>query len=253
MSPRYDILSTYGAWTALSALRSGSPVKDGAQIYPALKRVPFVELFDPLGGNVEAAEFDVWHRKAVASLSSDLELCVGWAAKIVNVYLKTTAYIGDLGRPGLRALLHPPIDGGLWEGIKKEFAKEPQITRQARHKTKIKDILDYDADYLVIIGGLRLAAQHVGCDLIEVEQFWQLPNASAEADPAVLRLDLIPLKGHRVVLWDAYLHSEIVGEVQRQTERVASVWIGDGKIVEIKNDGSTNVGRWKIRRLLETP
>ena len=44
-------------------------------------------------------------------------LCVGWAAKLLNVYLKTAVYIGSLGPRELVAHLHPPIDGGLWSGL----------------------------------------------------------------------------------------------------------------------------------------
>jgi hypothetical protein len=95
----------------------------------------------------------------------------GWAAKLLNVYLKTSAYVGDLGRPGLRDVIHPPIDAGLWEGFAKEFRGRPDILADACCVQRIRDISDY-ATYRRVIAGCRTAAQVLGCSLIEVEQLW---------------------------------------------------------------------------------
>ena len=40
---------------------------------------------------------------------------------MLNVYLKTSVYAGGLGRSELVTAIHPPIDGGLWVGLKKPF------------------------------------------------------------------------------------------------------------------------------------
>ena len=41
---RASMIKTYAGWTALSALRSGAPVKDRAAIYPLLRAVQFHEV-----------------------------------------------------------------------------------------------------------------------------------------------------------------------------------------------------------------
>ena len=95
------------------------------------------------------------------------------APKLINVYLKTAAYVGEFGRQGLRDVLHPPIDGGLWKGLKERFEDRPDILEKACYVEAIKDIDDYDRKYCTIIQGCKLAAQELGCLLIEVEQLWQ--------------------------------------------------------------------------------
>jgi hypothetical protein len=115
---RAQIIRTYAGWTALSALRSGAPVKSRARIYPLLHSVDFAALLATDGRPVTATEFAVWHRReTLAICDREPVLCVGWATKLLNVYLKTAAYIGGLGRPGLAPLVHPPIDAGLWGGL----------------------------------------------------------------------------------------------------------------------------------------
>ena len=44
----------------------------------------------------------------------ELQLPAGWAAKLINVYIKTRAYALGAGRPELRSFLYLPLDGGLW-------------------------------------------------------------------------------------------------------------------------------------------
>jgi hypothetical protein len=95
----------------------------------------------------------------------------GWGEKLINVYLKTAAYVGELGRPGLRDALHPPIDAGLRKGLVKRFRGRSEILDEICCFLRIKDITKYPI-YRRIIAGCRAAAQEVGCPLIEVEQFW---------------------------------------------------------------------------------
>ena len=92
---------------------------------------------------------------------------------MINVYLKTAAYVGELGRQGLRDMLHPPIDSGLWEGLEEHFKKPSDIIDNAYCVTAISHIKDYDKTYLRIIRGCKQAAQELGCRLIEVEQLWR--------------------------------------------------------------------------------
>jgi hypothetical protein len=99
--PRTKIVKTFAGWTALSALRSGSPVKSRKLIYSLLRCVRFAELFSPADTRMLERDFGRWHREAVESLAArEPSLAVGWAAKIVNVYLNTAVYVGGLGRPG---------------------------------------------------------------------------------------------------------------------------------------------------------
>jgi len=95
---RNRIVHSFARWTALSALRSGCPVKSRAKIYPLLDALDFNALFDHSLGAIDAASFAIWHRASVDYLSSrsrhDSRLGVGWAAKLVNVYLKTSVYVG---------------------------------------------------------------------------------------------------------------------------------------------------------------
>jgi hypothetical protein len=173
------IIKTYAAWTVLSALRSGSPVKSRGDVYPLVQSVDFDQVLT--GSNsIDAEEFNQWHRQATQTLCKKNErLCVGWAAKIINVYLKTGVYIGDLGRPNLRDVIHPPIDGGLWAGLKEHFKhSHPEIISLTMPKKvqHIKAIINYDI-YSSIIRGCRLAAKELDCTLIEVEQLWDASNS----------------------------------------------------------------------------
>ena len=123
------------------------------------------------GAPICPARFDEWHRSATEQLCVHTSnLCVGWAAKMVNVYLKTAVYIGDLGRPGLREAVHPPIDAGLWRGLRDRFKGDP-LLRKTHVVQSINAIRDYST-YQTIIEGCRLAAAKLGCSLIEVEQLW---------------------------------------------------------------------------------
>ncbi len=169
---RLKIVRAYARWTALSALRSGAPVKSREAIYPLLRTRLFLRLEDAALGSVTKREFDAWHERACAAIIREPRLQVGWAAKLLNVYLKTFAYVGRAGRPGLAAVLHPPIDAGLWLGLKCRFAvKRPDILELTHCVKRIKNIADY-ACYLRIIAGCRLAAAALGCTLLEVDQLW---------------------------------------------------------------------------------
>lgn len=178
-SKRDFIISTFAAWTALSALRSGSPVKSRQEVYSLVGIIPFEQILTGVD-TIDENEFNEWHQKACAALcKQNSRLCTGWAAKIINVYLKTATYIGDLGRPGLRNVIHPPVDGGLWQGIEKKFQlTDPEITELTHTVKSIKAITNYSI-YARIISGCRLASKELNCSLIEIEQLWDtMPKVS---------------------------------------------------------------------------
>lgn len=157
----------------MSAMRSKAPIKAKTDIYRLLRGSTFSQLLSPPGSGIDQREFDEWHKRAVDDMiKDDGRLVVGWSAKLLNVYLKTYAYVGDGGRPGLRCCLHPPIDGGLWRGIRNRFGDHNEIISETHCVNTIGAIGTYET-YRRIIGGLRLAAQELGCSLFEVEQLWE--------------------------------------------------------------------------------
>src|SRR5271165_6889048 len=95
---RKKIVHDFAKWTALSALRSGSPLKRAERVYNLIENhADWLVLFDTTRA-IDEIEFDRWHKKTVLdfvaaepALKSDSQ--VGWAAKIVNVYLKTRVYL----------------------------------------------------------------------------------------------------------------------------------------------------------------
>lgn len=172
MTQRSVILVSYAEWTAMSAVRSKAPVRAKRDVYPLLRGSTFSRLLGPSDKRIDQREFDKWHEKTVSDMiKKDSRLVVGWAAKLLNVYLKTYAYVGDGGRPGLRRCLHPPIDGGLWRGIRKRFGDNVEIINDTHCVATIAAIDSYRT-YQRIIGGLRRAGRELGCSLFEVEQLW---------------------------------------------------------------------------------
>src|SRR5437899_13071503 len=91
---RGRIVHDFGKWTALSALRSGSPIKAGRQVYDLIDKHADLATLFACDTPIDAAEFDNWHEETVlAFCKAEPMLSVGWAAKIVNVYLKTRIYL----------------------------------------------------------------------------------------------------------------------------------------------------------------
>src|SRR4029453_3034395 len=87
---REAIIATYAEWTAMSALRSGAPIKSRRDVSTAIRQVDFSVLFDAALGPINRTTFDAWHADAVQGLiDREPRLTVGWATKIINVYLKT--------------------------------------------------------------------------------------------------------------------------------------------------------------------
>jgi len=169
---RAKIITDYASWTVLSALRSGAPIKSRRDVYPLLRTVDFGALLQQSTPPISEGQFDAWHEAATLSLCERrTDLCTGWAAKMLNVYLKTAVYAGGLGRSGLAAALHPPIDSGLWSGLRRRFKGHALLTK-THIVERIKDIRDYPT-YQTIVAGCRLAAEKLNCLSIEVEQLWE--------------------------------------------------------------------------------
>jgi len=140
-------------------------------VYGLLDGVAFNEVLQP-GAPISGAQFDEWHDTQTTALCArDSRVPIGWGVKLINVYLKTAAYVGDLGRAGVRTALHPPIDAGLRKGFTARFRNRPEILDEICCVKRIKDITDY-ATYRRIIAGCRVAAEVLDCSLIEVEQLW---------------------------------------------------------------------------------
>ena len=166
------IINTFCEWAAFSSTRSGAPLKSRADVYPLIRLLKYDEILH--GDSIEESDFDSWHRRSVEEIcESRSEMNVGWAAKIINVYLKGMVYIAGEGREGLVGLIHPPIDGGLWDGIE-EYCKanhHENILKRTHAITTISGIKTY-TQYQDIIDGCRDLSNEMGCSLIEVEQLW---------------------------------------------------------------------------------
>ena len=170
-SVREKIINDFSEWTAFSATRSGCPVKSRDTVYPLIRTPKYHSVL--IGQEIQTEEFDNWHRESTLAIcGAEPAFPVGWAAKLINIYLKTMVYLAGMGRPSLVQCIHPPIDNGLWEGIRAEYRHRPDIISKTHVVNRIKDIDNYDK-YKTIIHGCRLIAKHRGCYLIEVEELWQ--------------------------------------------------------------------------------
>ena len=173
-APRWDITHEYAQWCVRSALNSGKDhIKSKEDVYAALDSIDFQYLFDTGRGTIDQRKFNDWHRTSVDNLIKKYEprLNIGWAAKMIAIYFKTTCYIGGFGRNHLAVVIHPPIDNVLIENLQKQFRSFPDIIQGLRSFRKIGDMST--ADYDNIIGACELIAQREGCTLFEVEQYFR--------------------------------------------------------------------------------
>lgn len=141
-------------------------------IYDALYVVQFCCLFDRRLGPIAEEEFANWHAEAVYTLRDfERPLSVGWAAKMIAIYLKTTCYLAGYGRDGLERVIHPPLDNTLMGNLRREFGYYPEIAVGVNRFRGI-GVMDSD-NYHAIIASCRLIADEMGCSLFEVEQPWR--------------------------------------------------------------------------------
>jgi hypothetical protein len=174
---KFKIILEYAQWTVLSALRRGSPIRSNEKITAALGIVDFSPLFDMSLGSISPVQFEKWHQGALEVLVTTPEMAqhYGWAAKMINVYLKTAAYVSGMGRHGLAECLHPPIDSGLWNGLRQQFSGTcPLIIKRSHAVTTISGIKSL-GQYQSLINALRELAQVQQCSLFELEQYWIRP------------------------------------------------------------------------------
>jgi hypothetical protein len=171
--PRFSIVNDFSEWCAFSSTRSGSPLKSRKDVYPLIKIPDYKDVLE--GNEITINEFNLWHKKQAIKINNQQpKMPIGWSVKLINVYLKSMAYVGNYGREGIREVLHPPIDNGLWDGIAK-YCKEHQhtdIMKETHLVGKIKDIDTYEK-YQTIINGCCKLSKHMGCSLIEIEQLWE--------------------------------------------------------------------------------
>lgn len=176
---RHYIVHQFARWCAFSATRSGCPLKARKVVYPLIDTPPYAEILSTRK-TLKKDDFSAWHRENTLSVNKASKnlLGIGWAAKLINVYLKTVVYVGQIGAAHLMKFIHPPIDGGLWDGIKSKYEKDPSILAKTHIVNKIKDIKTYDI-YETILSGLELITQQESWNLIEVEQLWIGTNYKA--------------------------------------------------------------------------
>ena len=208
IEPRCQVLVEYAKWTAFSAVRLG-PIRKKEPVYRLLDGVAFSKVLDSSLGPISCQDFNKWHTGQTEDLceraKQDLppkwveaqgpQFPVGWGAKLINVFLKTATYAGGLGREGLCDVLHPPLDNGLKEGLKKYFHDRPDMLKKVDFGA-IRNITDYAHSagsspvsppaYRTVIEGCCVAAKELGCSLIEVEQLAGLGLGPGEKPPGKL-------------------------------------------------------------------
>ena len=163
------LVRDFARWVAYCSV---SGVGDEGEIYAALDRVDFSPLFDRERGRVSAAEFAAWHRTATERASrASANLNVGYAAKMINEYLKTRCYVAGCGRDGLADVIHPPIDDGLTAGLRNKLSARAELMDDLARVPSMERMDGY-GDYETLIRVCERAARIAGCSLMESELFW---------------------------------------------------------------------------------
>jgi hypothetical protein len=161
----------------MSAARQGIHFR-GRKLYPYLEKIPINDLLGKEGPTSET-EFSTWHKGASERLAESIQVEVGWSAKLINIILKVRVYIGSEGDHSLLALIHPPVDNRLIDGVCRQFSKSNPENAALRQLCKlgkpIKSMITY-TDYVKVISGLRLVSARIGCTLFEVESLWSVQN-----------------------------------------------------------------------------
>ena len=169
---REALVTDFSRWVASCAVRSNAPIRSRSAIYNALDAVDFTPLFRLELGRIDSAEFGDWHKAAIADMrKAQPKFNVGWAAKVLNEYLKTKCYVGGYGRDGLVDVIHPPIDNGLIRGLKSRFMDNPDLGPQL-NSLKLMNRLDTYDKYEALIHVCGQIAEITDCSLLESEQFW---------------------------------------------------------------------------------
>ena len=182
---RWQIAHSFAQWATQSAVRSqgrGTTFpKSQENVNAYLNDVDLDRLFDRSLGLIESIEFNDWHTEQIAKLQAcHPNISVGWAAKMIAVYLKTTCYLAGFGRDGLDSVIHPPFDNILMMQIG-EHLDSNNIVVSCRDGSQISDfkwvsnirIKDTDdATYRCLVALCKIVASNLDCTLFEVEQLW---------------------------------------------------------------------------------
>ena len=172
MNVERRIKETFSEWIAFSGTRSGAPLKSRQDVYPLIRLPKYTDILD---GDIpiSKSEFSLWHKENSTKMHlSRPEMPIGWTTKLINLYLKSMVYMGNYGRRGLDQLIHPPIDNGLWKGIKENYKEDKSILSMTHCKSQIKDITTYEV-YQKIIQGIEIISERENIKLIEVEKYWK--------------------------------------------------------------------------------
>lgn len=119
-------------------------------------------------------EFDKFHaewRERVISKAREIGLIFthGVAAKLINVYLKSTLVCGGYEDVDQVALVHPPVDQLLLKALRE---KGPEDMRPTWKRALKKRWSKFDSDdYQNVISGIRKMMG--GRPMWEVEEYWQ--------------------------------------------------------------------------------
>ena len=170
MNRRGEIVLDFARWVAYCSVAG---VAGEGEVYAALDRVDFSPLFDIERGVVSAAEFAAWHRTSTENASrASPSLNAGYAAKMINEYLKTRCYVGGFGRDGLADVIHPPIDDGLIAGLRKSLSARAELRDDLASIPSMERMNGY-GEYETLIRVCERAARITGSSLLESELFWE--------------------------------------------------------------------------------
>lgn len=211
---RWEIAHQFALWTTRAATQSQGTMdrfpNKQEDVNAYLDAVEFDILFDKSRGAIDIDEFGEWHDRQVTTLiRCQNNINVGWAAKMIAVYLKTTCYLTGFGRDGLDRVIHPVFDnilmGKMAEYNQMEFRTQKKLIRDTQANPKIfmnlirashvhwkkpipiKDITD-EFYWNVLIHNCEIIAKKLECTLFEVEQLWTTEQRDDFTD--VKKLDL---------------------------------------------------------------
>ena len=165
VSTRHKMIDNFAAWTAVSAAR-----RSGLRVCPAIEKIDFQQVLCN-EGSIDKQEFDQWHEAQVQRFGNEAKCSIGWAAKIINVYLKTQCYVGGRGRKGLDEVIHPPFDHVMIRTLKKKYPEFNDLMGGHSRRFSLKGLERYSR-YQQIIESLASIARQERCKLIEMGQYW---------------------------------------------------------------------------------
>lgn len=179
----YDIFEhrhRVGIWTAGRAVARAASKCGGIDLEEVRRVIEHVELkrYVPDPQRLpDSTGIDAWHRDLRSGICDLLNsggrrrkyLEHGFAAKVVNVYFKTTIVICGFETDPKVALLHPPIDSRLLEALKRNCVGEVRDAAAKAMATRWSNLKS--VDYERVIDVIRKLMK--GRPLWKVEALWQ--------------------------------------------------------------------------------